>query len=394
MSPDRQPNSKLRVLWICGLPHQVEQDVLGGVNHGAYAAWSWVMGHLPPPDDVELHIACRTHRSTAAKSFTYKGAHFHLVPVRSRARVLCLFEFDSRFYRKLFRELAPDVVHGWGTEDGYAVTAVKLAPERCLIQVQGCINAYLQRVPLHWMMRLVAWSERRVLRRARHVVAENEYALQSALPWVTTRSTHVVEHPIREEFLTAKPSSGDGKRVVFVGALSERKGIGDALSAFAAGAPPDWQLVLIGDGPPEMTAQVQARAKERDLAGRVTHHARLDALQIVAELQQASVFLLPTRIDTGPTSLKEAMAMGLWPICYDNSGPAHYIRHFGFGAAAKDLDVDALTQALRTAISARTWQEPMQREKIENAIRPLFRRERIWGDLKQVYGLVGSSRRP
>ena len=54
--------SKLKVLWICGLPRQVQNDVLGGKDHGAHADWSWVMGHLPPPDNVELHIACRVAR--------------------------------------------------------------------------------------------------------------------------------------------------------------------------------------------------------------------------------------------------------------------------------------------------------------------------------------------
>jgi glycosyltransferase involved in cell wall biosynthesis len=49
-------------------------------------------------------------------------------------------------------------------------------------------------------------------------------------------------------------------------------------------------------------------------------------------MQESAMFLLPSHMDTGPTALKEALAMGLWPVCYDNSGPAELIRRFQFGS--------------------------------------------------------------
>ena len=123
----------MKILWICGLPHEVQEQALGGENHGAYAAWSWIMGHLPPPPDVELHIACRTSRHTAYRQIEYRGATFHLVPVKSRARVFALFHFDWRYFREVFQRVQPDVIHGWGTEDCYANTALRQELE-CLRQ--------------------------------------------------------------------------------------------------------------------------------------------------------------------------------------------------------------------------------------------------------------------
>ncbi|NQU12220.1 glycosyltransferase [bacterium] len=375
----------MKLLWICGLPYEVQREALQGRNCGASAAWSWVLGHLPPPAGIELHIACRTARHTAPEEFDYRGARFHLVPVQARARVYCLFQFDWRYYRALASRLNPDVVHGWGTEDAYALTATRLSPDRHLVQVQGNLNAYRRRVPMPWSTVLAAWNERRVLARARHVVAENQYSLDAARPMIRTASVHVVEHPIRPVFLTAPPGDGRGRQILFVGAIQERKGIGDALTAFRNGAPPDWTLGIIGGGEAATVARLRQTVAEAGLESRVRHYPQLTAGEIVALMQSASVFLLPTRIDTGPTALKEALAMGLWPVCYDNSGPAHYLRRFQYGDLAPDLDVTGLTAVLQQALAREEWLAPAHRDKVQTRIRPQFDRVNIWADLTTLY---------
>lgn len=375
----------MKVLWICGLPHEVQQNVLGGKNHGAHAAWSWIMGHLPPPAGVELHIACRTARHTEPQEFDYRGARFHLVPVKTWGRVLWLFQFDWSYFREVAARVQADIVHGWGTEDAYAHVALRLAPARHLIQVQGNVNAYRQRVKMPRLTWLSAWSERLALQQARHVIAENDYSLASALPMIRSRSVHVVEHPIRSDFLTGAPADGSGQQVVFIGAIDERKGISDAVEAFRAAAPAGWKLHIIGNGPAQNVAALHRRIAAPDLAGRCQHSPQLDGAAIVSALRQASIFLLPTRIDTGPTALKEALAMGLWPVCYDNSGPGHYLRKFKFGTLAEDLNPASLTNGLREAMATRPWMQPLLRAKIATEIRPHFSREPIWQNLIAVY---------
>jgi hypothetical protein len=83
--------------------------------------------------------------------------------------------------------------------------------------------------------------------------------------------------------------------------------------------------------------------------------------------------------------LKESLAMGLWPVGYDNSGPGHYVRRFGFGNLAADLNVADLTATLARAVAARTWLQPEQRAKIAGQIRPHFTAANIWPELVRVY---------
>src|SRR5207249_632378 len=129
---------------------------------------------------------------------------------------------------------------------------------------------------------------------------------------------------------------------------------------------------------------------QEGLKGRVVHHPQLAVSEIISVMQTSSAFLLPTRIDTGPTALKEALAMGLWPICYDNSGPAHYLRRFRNGNLAEDLNRIALKETLRTSLLAQEWKQSENRTKIETLIRPHFDRAHIWRELTKLYaGIAG-----
>jgi len=379
----------LKVLWICGLPFQVQREVFPGEDLGAYADWSWILGHLPPPPDVELHIACGHRKHARLRTFHYQGAAFHLVPLKIRARIFFLFQLDWLFFRELVRQLQPDVIHGWGTEDSHAISAIRLA-RRNVVEVQGNINEYRRRVGMPWLSLLCAWSERLALKRAFCVAAENDYSLQSALPMIRTKRTYAIEHPIRPDFLTAPPTDGVSRQILFLGRIEEGKGIWDALEAFEKAGLPDWKLAVVGSGTPADVARLKQWTDSSPCKGRVTHYPRLAPSEIVTLMQQSSVFLLPTRIDTGPTALKESMAMGLWPVCYDNSGPGHYIRKFNFGNLAEDLSVESLTRTLKRAIETREWIQPEKRSIIASQIRPSFDRNHIWSRLIAMYRRVCS----
>jgi glycosyltransferase involved in cell wall biosynthesis len=375
----------MKVLWICGLPRAVQREALGGQEAGAYAEWSWILGHLPPPPDVELHIACGHHLYREPKTIPYRGAHIHLVPVRTRARIYFLFQFDWLYFRKLAAELLPDVVHGWGTEDAHGLIAIRLNPDKHVVEVQGNLRVYRQRTRMPWQSWLAAVSERRVLSRAGCVAAENEYSLDAARPMIRTKSVYAIEHPIRPEFLTSPPADGEARHILFLGNVEERKGVRDAVTAFCRGAPREWTMTVVGSGRPEQESGLQQWIRAAGGEGRVRHERKLSAPEIVALMQASSLFLLPTRIDTGPTALKEALAMGLWPVCYDNSGPGHYVRKFQFGNLAADLDPNALTQTLRETIARGEWKSSLNRAKIAGQIRPHFDRTRIWPELIRMY---------
>jgi glycosyltransferase involved in cell wall biosynthesis len=108
-------------------------------------------------------------------------------------------------------------------------------------------------------------------------------------------------------------------------------------------------------------------------------------------MQESSVFLLPTRIDSGPTALKEALAMGLWPVCYDNSGPGEYIRKYGFGSLPKNQDIDSLCAELKYCLTELPWKDAEKRKLLAQRTRNDFSPDQAWQRLIEFYRMVASA---
>ena len=271
---------------------------------------------------MELHIACPvTAGPWRSRTYEYQGATLHLIRLPP-GRLQSGFLFDPLFFLGLYRRLRPDVVHGWGTEDSFSTTAKFLAPKRHVVQVQGLINAYLPHFPASKSLRYVAFREKGNLRTAKHVFVESGFSKQITLPYCGSNTqTFVVDHPLRPDFLTAKTGGSSPKEVLFLGSITERKGFLDAIRAFAQGAPPDWRLTMIGPGAKADFDILSSEVKTLGLEGRFKHLTKVDTPEVIEHMRNASIYLLPTLMDTGPTALKEALAMGLWPVCYDNSAP-------------------------------------------------------------------------
>ena len=382
----------MRVLWICGLPRQVQDTCFHGEDRGSRAAWSWIIAHLPPPDDIDLHVACLWPGGSQHEYVTFQRANFHLLPCPARGRALLFFQCDTNSFRPLFEELRPDLVHGWGTEDSFGLVARRLAPQRHVIGIQGLIRTYHKYLPNTYRTLIVRVTERMTLRRARNVVAESHYSLNSATPLCPSALKRVIEQPLRSEFLNATPSDGAEKTVLFVGAIDDRKGVMDAIAAFSKGAPENWKLHVVGKGTSENESKMYKLVRDTRTNARFHHSRDLDTPSLVKAMRESSVFLLPTRVDTGPTALKEALTMGLWPVCYANSGPGEYIRKYSFGSLATDRDEASLSNELKRCLSEMPWKNAEKRKSLEHQTRYDFSREQAWKQLTQVYEMVAAGR--
>jgi len=375
----------MKILWLCGLPRDVEREVFNGASRGSRAEFSWVLAHLPPPPDVELHIACLWPGGGKREDFQHQGAWFHLLPCPRRGRAATLFLFDHLYYRDLYNELKPDLVQAWGAEDSYGLTAVRLAGRRHVLATQGFLQLIVQRGRPCLRYRITAFSEKYTLRRIRHVIAESPFSekfIRSNYPEITVRA---IDYPLRQEYLNSQPSTGMSPRVIFVGRITPEKGVYDCLSAFASVAPKEWTLHVVGAGTIEQERNLKGLAGSLGLSARFRHDHSLSLPELVAALQASSVFLLPTHIDCGPTALKEAVVMGLWPVCYDNSGPACYIRQWGWGTLAADRQVEDLTTVLKSVLANKPWMEEPRRSRFVAEMRQYYHNEKTWIRLKDYY---------
>lgn len=190
-----------------------------------------------------------------------------------------------------------------------------------------------------------SWLRRRLYPGASIFVAQT----QRALDWHPAKLCphgRVIPNPVT---VSASFRGRETPKIVAVGRLSPQKGFDLLITAFAriADAYPEWTLILWGEGPERPTLETLIR----DL--RMTEKITMPGLSAQPGLwmQDAGIFVLPSRYEGFPNALLEAMSVGLPVIASDCvAGPAELITHGETGFLVPVDDVDALCRALRLVL--------------------------------------------
>ena len=225
----------MKVLWICGLPNEVRlngcEEVLSSCET---PAWSWILGHLPPPSDVELHILCPTAGLVKKRiEFEYCGAHWHCFDRKPFWKILATVPYLWRI-KRFVKKLSPDIIHGWGGETGFGFAAAMLT-RKAVVSVQGLLLLLRHGASAKFMARKYScriarmmWREKRTYCRARVLLTESK-AAQKSLHEFYGFTSELVPHPLRHQFL--EPSLMNRislilrpPKFVYVGSLVDRKG--------------------------------------------------------------------------------------------------------------------------------------------------------------------------
>jgi glycosyltransferase involved in cell wall biosynthesis len=111
----------------------------------------------------------------------------------------------------------------------------------------------------------------------------------------------------------ARPA-GAPRRVLFLGNLSERKGVSDLLNALAMPGfeASQLQVALAGGGD---IAGYQAKAAALGLGGMVTFEGWCDQQKVAQLMAQADVLVLPSYDEGLPLVILEALAHGVAVVC-------------------------------------------------------------------------------
>ncbi|MBY0447291.1 MAG: glycosyltransferase family 4 protein [Hyphomonadaceae bacterium] len=131
-------------------------------------------------------------------------------------------------------------------------------------------------------------------------------------------------------------------RIVFVGMLSERKGVSDLIEA-AATLPAHAEIVFCGGGDVE---RYRALAAKLGVAARCRFLGHCTPERVQAELQCASIFTLPSYAEGLSVALLEAMARGCPVVATRVGEHAEVLRPGENALVAAPGDVAGLAQAL------------------------------------------------
>lgn len=382
----------MKILWVCGLPDDVRRfGAEREISPVKTASWSWILGHLPPPDGVELHIVCLVRGLVDSRvDIDHLGAHWHCFRMLRGEqyvfRVPVLLKI--RAFTKL---LKPDVIDGWGGETGCGWITTWIA-KKSVVNVQGLLKLFQSQMVANrlslkngrWLDRIMrSFVERLTYCRATLLCVESNLS-HDALKSFYGHESRIVYQPLRPEFLAVSEREQilHPPAFLFVGEFGSRKGAVDTLRAFAQMKCPDATLTMVGGG--DQRDELKRFVDENSLGDRVRFLGGLSANELIGLMGRSDFFILPSYGDTGPTALKEALSQGLYPICYDNTGPKELIERYGFGCACETGKWEKLTEAMDAACARR---EELSRkgEEVSRLIRYDLSPQVIWPKRLEIY---------
>jgi len=375
----------MRVLWLTSV------QLVAATGETSMSGCGWLEGlraslerHAP---DVELTIVswgAIAHKPMQAGNATY----YSLAPkepggrvYRARERWRHQFIPESAIVQAagLVRDLSPDIVHVHGTEHPLGLASLRCG-HPTVASLQGiasvCDRAMLKWVPptevlrdtatrrfvrgdgyLHdaATMRTRAAAERRILASIKHYTGQTDWD-EAVLRVLAPGSVyHRCTRVLQPAFYTAGSLEPPGHPSLFcTSSAAPYKGLEVLLEAFRLildAHTPEAQLRVAGDL--EGTAPwpfLQRLIRRLRLQHHVTFLGRLTAPQLVRELRQTSLFVLPSHIENESNALLEAMLVGVPCVAAATGGVPTVLRDGTDGLLYEDDNPFALAAAVTTLI--------------------------------------------
>ena len=359
----------MTVAWISDFPIEWMPDLpepLRSMPRLKSPTWTQVLfEEFRQRRDLKLHVIALRKGIPGDVVFERDGVTFRILKVMRGLRASSLFWHDTLIIRRALKEIRPDLVHAWGTERGAAIVAQRLGYPY-LVTIQGLFAWYRELIPLHAYDRFTAAIERYCLRRAHVVTTESCFAvrfLQERFPNLTVRQAeHAPNHVFRE--VQRRPCKGP-VRMLFVGTFGFRKG-GDVLlrALDRLLGKVEFELTVVGSPDERWLASFRQELSPA-LWERVRFKADLPPAAVAAELATTTLAVLPTRADTSPNAVKEAVVAGVPVVATRIGGILDYVFPGANGVLCDAGDVGGLADALLEAchhplfsqglVDAATW---------------------------------------
>jgi len=328
---------KIRVVWICHFSNQRVRERLPlaaqGKTVGDLAPWITNLieefKHLP---EVELHVIS-PHPGLRAFScsFDMEGVHYHFfkadLPLIHR-HLGHLFGLESRtgFLRNrlsvrcLLGRIKPELVNLIGAENAYyssTVLGIKRIP--VLISIQGIYSN-----PDRFKLQKKIWElyhyERKIHRENRYFGVSSSFMPELIKRDCTDPVLFWNRFPLKIVKLDEGSRCDKRHDFVFFARLTPVKGPDDALKALALVKRDRPGVTMRMMGPPASATSIEnlkAQARELGIEDNVEITGGYPLHEdLLREAAKARFYLLPTKIDTIPGTIFEAIYLGLPVVSY------------------------------------------------------------------------------
>lgn len=286
--------------------------------------------HLTKQKDIEIHVLSESFDIERNCEFTTKGVTFHFIRIPPKFRRSSLFMTDQIIFRKIIKDLLPDVLHAHHAGE-YAWIALN-EPRPVVITIHGVYGAVATSLDSRFLSnyRFLGFIERLCLKKARNIISINPYVSEYISRSFFGR-TYEIENPVHEIFFSCDDQT-DPNILLYVAVLSPVKGLHNLIEVLAKIKSKKQRVCLhvVGFFPPDLEwykKQVEDFIVEKGLCDNILFLGSKTEEEIVTELSKSNCLLLTSKQETAPMVISEAMAAGKPVVAMDVGGIRYMIQH-------------------------------------------------------------------
>jgi len=200
-------------------------------------------------------------------------------------------------------------------------------------------------------------------------------AVCDAMAVVFSDNTEVVLNGLDAPEVSWSGPGGPTVKFLFVGRLSEVKGLQDALRAMPQEG--DWSLNVLGDGP--MMGELKKITEEHRISEKVAFHGYVDGKTVDRYMADSSCLLFPSYTEGMPLTLARAIQIGV-PVIASNIEPVAEMAGARTGLLAPG-DVEAWRGAIADFIVGQAPRTKFDPERVPTLEKMADRVEMIYREI-------------
>lgn len=327
-----------------------ETRILGGIE----ATIVPLVHSLATLPDIEMHVVtCQGYVEDQERT-TKGGLPLHVRQRRAHGR-LTFHARDVSSIHHALHDIHPDVVHAQAI-GLYSLAAVE-SPYVHVASMHGIVfrEAQLAKgLAAHMRGAIDSFYEKYILAKMKNLIATSPYCVQE-LPHIGTfrGRLFVMDNPADERFF-ALEGDGEPSTILYPGRVIARKGLLNLLRALVKvrKVVPDVTLRVAGetDSEPDYYAACREYVAQHGLDHAVVFLGSVTVEQITQEYARCAFLALPSKQETAPLVISEAMAAGRPIVTTDTCGMPYLVEdgQSGFLLGYDDTAgwVDKLTRIL------------------------------------------------
>jgi glycosyltransferase involved in cell wall biosynthesis len=355
----------VRVAIVSPYPYSPQEESIGGVNQAVCC----LVAALERDGRVDLDVvSCSPHLRDYTVVRKSPRLRLHFYPAQNPGfDTLLLYSGRRREILRILNNLSPDLVHVH--ESPGDIMAVVRSGWPHVVTVHGLMRRFYPAIASRLSPRQhVQWLVPTLLETYSFRRMQNLIAISAEIESVARLHNRRVRvfrmyNPIAEEYFALVPAAPRDRSILFSGLITRRKGVDVLLQAMSTVRKrfPDVTLRLAGglDWEPAYMRGLLQRFPAMFSDGSAHFIGLCDRKQMIAEYQRATLVCLPSRAESAPMVIAEAMAVGRPVVATRVGGVGEMVEDGVTGRLCSPDDPEGLAQCLVDVLQGDALRETM-----------------------------------